>query len=145
MRSQWLDKTMKPTVILAATIALAGFTIFAGSTAIAVPRTDAFNQLIEDKARGERYFKEVNAKLNAVTKKLSSKFQGPEAKAFAKAQARWTVWRDAEAEYVAHRYAAENASTNAFAAIQFDSIQTANKAQMTEGRVKQLEIELSRR
>ena len=127
---------MKPIIILAAITALSTLVTFAAPPA---------NQLLEDNARAEHNFNELNAKLTAVTKKLSSKFQEPEAKAFAKAQASWTTWRDTEAEYIAHRYAPTKASSPEIQTLAFDAIKTGNKIQITESRLKQLQAELSDR
>jgi uncharacterized protein YdeI (YjbR/CyaY-like superfamily) len=85
------------------------------------------NRLTEDKAVIERNLKTENAKLTALTKKLAAKLKKPEAKALARAQASWAAWRDAEAEYVAYRYAPTEASSPEILSLAFDAIVSGNK------------------
>ena len=133
---------MKPTAILTA---LLTFSLSITNAAPPAGIQVGPNRLIEDKAAIEINLKEENAKLTAIVKKLSSKYHGREATDFAKAQAAWTAWRDAEAAYMTHRYAPTNASSPDILVLAFEAIKSSNMLQMTQSRVKQLEGELSGR
>ncbi len=136
---------MKPTVLISAIIVLSALATFAAPPATPKADKDSPNSLTDAKAAIELALKAENAKLTALTEKLGSKLQEPEAKSFVKAQASWAAWRDAEAEYLAHRYAPTEASSPEILQLAFDAITSSMKFEITESRVKRLEGELSSR
>ena len=136
---------MKITAIATALLTLSVLITFAAPPTTPAEIQYGPNKLLEDKADIEINLKEANARLNAVVEKLSSKYQGREAEDFAKAQAAWIAWRDAEAAYMTHRYAPTSESSPDILVLAFEAIKSSNKLQMTQSRVKQLEEELSRR
>ncbi|MDB6170815.1 MAG: hypothetical protein JWL59_126 [Chthoniobacteraceae bacterium] len=135
---------MKPTVLISVIVTLSALVTFAAAPFTA-KRQFGPNRLTEDKAAIERTLKAENAKLDAVTEKLASKLQKPEAKALVKAQASWATWRAAEAEYLAHRYAPTEASSPDVLKVAFDAIKSSMEIEITEKRIKQLDGELSSR
>ena len=88
---------------------------------------------------------EAEDKLSALVEKLTAKLPEPEAKAFVKAQAAWTAWRDADTEYKAHWHAPSEASSEEIIRLAFDAIVSGNKIDPTTSRIKELENLLSSR
>ena len=134
-------------ITVAVSAAIADSTAAANSPATVDIKTSIPQELLKAKADCDRHFREQTAKLEAISTALSSKLDKSdkaEAASFVMAQARWAEWRDAEAEYTAHWYAATGPALAA-QKLQFEVIVTGNKAQLTEERVKRLEAILSNR
>ena len=134
---------MKLAITLTAFVALSALVTFAAPPATSESDQDSPNSLTESKAAIELTLQAENAKLTALATKLASKLQKSEAKSFLKAQASWAAWRDAEAEYLAHRYAPTEASSPEILTLAFNTIVSSMKIDLTESRVKRLEGELS--
>jgi uncharacterized protein YecT (DUF1311 family) len=140
-----ISKQMKSGAMLTTVAALSALVTFVAASAPLKKDKDSPNSLTRDKAAIERTLRAENARLAAVTDELESKLEAVEAKSFVRAQAAWVAWRDAEAEYLAHRYAPSTASSPELLQLAFDTITSSMKIEITESRVKRLEGELSGR